>query len=181
MPAADRGLRAGRVHHHGLHRIPGAYKVPAADDDDDHYRFLYRHLNPVPLVASEHTGQLASVEAADVQQQFLRGEINALSCSTTFELGVDVGELQSVVLRNMPPTTANYVQRAGRAGRRTDSAALVVTYAQRRSHDLSRYQDPSAWWPVKCVPRTCRWPTSASTGGTLIPSPWPLSSGTPSS
>lgn len=118
------------------------YRVPAADKDDDHYRHLYRSLNPVPLTASEHTGQLATVEAADVQQKFVRGAINALSCSTTFELGVDVGELQSVVLRNMPPTTANYVQRAGRAGRRADSAALVLTYAQRRSHDLSRYQDP---------------------------------------
>ena len=120
------------------------YKVPSAEDDDDHYRFLYRNLHPVPLAAREHTAQLANIEAADVQQQFLRGEVNALSCSTTFELGVDVGELQSVILRNMPPTTANYVQRAGRAGRRSDSAALAVTYAQRRSHDLSRYQDPVA-------------------------------------
>jgi hypothetical protein len=119
-----------------------AHHVPAAGQDDDHYRFVYRTLNPVPLTASEHTGQLATVEAAEIQQHFLRGDINALSCSTTFELGVDVGELQSVVLRNMPPTTANYVQRAGRAGRRADSAALVLTYAQRRSHDLSRYQDP---------------------------------------
>src|SRR5262249_38050060 len=119
-------------------------KVPTADEDDDHYRFLYRNLNPVPLAAKEHTAQLATTEAAEVQQRFLHGEVNALSCSTTFELGVDVGELQSVVLRNMPPTTANYVQRAGRAGRRTDSAALAVTYAQRRSHDLSRYQDPVA-------------------------------------
>jgi hypothetical protein len=66
-----------------------------------------------------------------------------VSCSTTFELGVDVGELQAVLLRNVPPTTANYVQRAGRAGRRTDSAALVVTYAQRRSHDLVHYRDPT--------------------------------------
>jgi hypothetical protein len=120
------------------------YQVPAAEGDDDHYRYLYRSLNPVPLTAREHTGQLTSVEAAEIQQRFVRGEINALSCSTTFELGVDVGELQSVVLRNVPPTIANYVQRAGRAGRRTDSAALIVTYAQRRSHDLSRYQDPAA-------------------------------------
>jgi ATP-dependent helicase YprA (DUF1998 family) len=119
------------------------YSVPAAEEDDDHYRYLYRSLNPVPLSASEHTGQLTSVEAAEIQQRFIRGETNVLSCSTTFELGVDVGELQSVMLRNMPPTTANYVQRAGRAGRRIDSAALIVTYAQRRSHDLSRYQDPA--------------------------------------
>ncbi|MGH3293431.1 MAG: helicase-related protein, partial [Trebonia sp.] len=120
----------------------GGKLVPASSADDDHYRFLYRHLNPVPMKAREHTAQLMSDEAADVQQQFVRGEVNALSCSTTFELGVDVGELQSVVMRNMPPTTANYVQRAGRAGRRTESAALVLTYAQRRSHDLSRFQVP---------------------------------------
>ncbi|MBP0090065.1 hypothetical protein B0F74_25055, partial [Rhodococcus hoagii] len=69
---------------------------------------------------------------------------NVLSCSTTFELGVDVGDLQSVVLRNMPPKTANYVQRAGRAGRRAASAALVLTYAKRSSHDLSKYQNPES-------------------------------------
>ena len=120
----------------------GGRLVSAAPADDDHYRYIYRNLNPVPLKAREHTAQLMSEEAADIQQQFVRGEVNALSCSTTFELGVDVGELQSVVMRNIPPTTANYVQRAGRAGRRTESAALVLTYAQRRSHDLSRYQDP---------------------------------------
>ena len=120
----------------------GGKLVPVTSVGDDHYRYLYRNLNPVPMKAREHTAQLMSEEAADVQQQFVRGEVNALSCSTTFELGVDVGELQSVMMRNMPPTTANYVQRAGRAGRRTDSAALVLTYAQRRSHDLSRFQDP---------------------------------------
>ncbi|MFE9321891.1 DEAD/DEAH box helicase [Nocardia sp. NPDC052278] len=118
------------------------FMVPSVNEDDQHYRQLFRSMIPVPMTAREHTAQWTSEEAADIQQQFVRGDVNVLSCSTTFELGVDVGELQSVVLRNMPPTTANYVQRAGRAGRRTDSAALVVTYAQRRSHDLTRYSDP---------------------------------------
>lgn len=118
------------------------YDIPDPDKDTDHYRYLYRTLNPVALRAQEHTAQWSAREAANVQQEFVRGRVNALSCSTTFELGVDVGELQSVFMRNMPPTTANYVQRAGRAGRRSDSAALVVTYAQRRSHDLFRYQEP---------------------------------------
>jgi hypothetical protein len=108
----------------------------------NHYRYLYQALMPIPLSAEEHTAQLTSAEAAAVQERFLQGETNALSCSTTFELGVDVGELQAVLMRNVPPTTANYVQRAGRAGRRTDSAAFALTYAQRRSHDLTHYARP---------------------------------------
>jgi hypothetical protein len=96
----------------------------------------------VPLSAEEHTAQWTPSAGAEVQNRFIKGEINVLSCSTTFELGVDVGDLQAVLMRNMPPTTANYIQRAGRAGRRTDSAAFVLTYAQRRSHDLSHYSEP---------------------------------------
>jgi len=54
------------------------YAVPKASEDDGHYQHLYRSLNPVPLSAREHTGQLTSMEAADIQQRFVRGEINAL-------------------------------------------------------------------------------------------------------
>jgi ATP-dependent helicase YprA (DUF1998 family) len=119
--------------------------VPARPDaDDDHYQALYRQTAPVSLTAREHTAQWTGLEASDIQQRFLAGEVNVLSCSTTFELGVDVGALSAVLLRNMPPTTASYIQRAGRAGRRSDTAALVLTYAQRRSHDLSRYAEPGS-------------------------------------
>ncbi|KLI05599.1 DEAD/DEAH box helicase [Mycolicibacterium conceptionense] len=115
---------------------------PPTDRDRDHYRALYRSMHAVPLAAKEHTAQWVNTEAAAIQHQFVRGEINTLSCSTTFELGVDVGELQAVMLRNMPPSTANYLQRAGRAGRRSGAAALVVTYAMRRSHDLTKFNAP---------------------------------------
>ncbi|WP_028925071.1 DEAD/DEAH box helicase [Pseudonocardia acaciae] len=146
----DRCLRVAAVSVRGICPTLGCdgtlhtFLPRGADEDDNHYRGLYRTLNPVPMVAKEHTAQLQSREAAEVQQGFVRGQVNVLSCSTTFELGVDVGELQSVMLRNMPPNTANYLQRAGRAGRRTESAALVLTYAQRRSHDLSCYAHPEA-------------------------------------
>jgi ATP-dependent helicase YprA (DUF1998 family) len=115
---------------------------PPTEEDRDHYRNIYRSMIAVPMRAQEHTAQWINTEAAAIQNRFVKGEVNALSCSTTFELGVDVGELQAVMLRNMPPSTANYLQRAGRAGRRSGSAALVVTYAMRRSHDLTRFNEP---------------------------------------
>ncbi|MFH8249486.1 DEAD/DEAH box helicase [Microbacterium sp. B2969] len=124
-------------------RCTGSLHPLERSGDTGHYGHLYRTLSAVPLSASEHTAQWTSEEAARIQQQFIDGKINVLSCSTTFELGVDVGELQTVVLRNVPPTVSNYIQRAGRAGRRSDSAALVLTYAQRRSHDLTVFADPA--------------------------------------
>lgn len=66
----------------------------------------------------------------------------ALVCSPTMELGVDISALNAVYLRNVPPTPANYVQRAGRAGR-SGQAALVVTYCAARSpHDQWFFRDP---------------------------------------
>ena len=109
---------------------------------ENHYAFLYQTLNPVGIAVQEHTAQWTPSAGTRIQDEFMRGRVNVLSCSTTFELGVDVGEVEAVLLRNMPPSPANYVQRAGRAGRRTSSAALVVTYAQRRNHDLAFFANP---------------------------------------
>jgi ATP-dependent helicase YprA (DUF1998 family) len=119
---------------------------PAADPDrliDDHYARLYRELKPVGMAVEEHTAQWVPERASEIQDDFIRGRVNVLSCSTTFELGVDVGDVQAVLLRNVPPGPANYVQRAGRAGRRANAAALVVTFAQRRSHDLDYFDRPT--------------------------------------
>ena len=143
--------RCWSISHINLQGLCPAYRCDGALEPIDdaapawvqnHYRYLYQELTPIPLSAEEHTAQWTSEAAATVQERFVQGELNALSCSTTFELGVDVGELQAVLMRNVPPTTANYVQRAGRAGRRTDSAAFALTYAQRRSHDLTHYARP---------------------------------------
>ncbi len=108
----------------------------------NHYWHLYNELSPIGMSVREHTAQLNAEAASEIQGRFEKGEINILSCSTTFEMGVDVGSLEAVFLRNVPPETANYIQRAGRAGRRTSSTAFCLTFAQRRSHDFSHFQQP---------------------------------------
>ena len=108
---------------------------------DAHYKRVYRDA-ALPLDIEEHTAQLSAKQARDVQSEFLRGKVNVLSCTTTFELGVDVGDLRAVFMRNVPPKTANYTQRAGRVGRRAGKPGFAVTFARLRSHDLSLYRDP---------------------------------------
>jgi ATP-dependent helicase YprA (DUF1998 family) len=109
---------------------------------DDHYRRLIRERQVLPLRAQEHTAQLETDDLAHRESRFRRGKINLLSCSTTLEMGVDIGELQAVVLRNFPPHVSNYQQRAGRAGRRTDGVAVTLMYGQRRPHDRYYFEQP---------------------------------------
>lgn len=110
--------------------------------DNNHFARLYSTDKMHPLHIKEHTAQLGRAEQQKYQEMFVNKDINALSCSTTFEMGVDVGDLETVYLRNMPPSPANYVQRAGRAGRSLHSAAYALTYAKLGSHDFTYFDKP---------------------------------------
>lgn len=112
------------------------------EQKNNHYKVLYETLPLLSLKAEEHTAQLAQSSAKDVQNRFQKGLTNVLSCSTTFEMGIDLGSLETVFMRNMPPSTSNYTQRAGRAGRGQNSSAFVLTYCLNRSHDLHYFAEP---------------------------------------
>ena len=89
----------------------------------------------VGLWAFEHTAQIGPEENRRLQTLFKNGAANLLSSTTTLELGIDIGGLAGVLLANVPPGKANYLQRAGRAGRRADGSSAVVTFARRRPFD----------------------------------------------
>lgn len=110
--------------------------------NENHYRILYASVDlPPALSAEEHTAQIDSDEARRRQDKFKNGKIHLLSSSTTFEVGVDLGDLDAVFLRNVPPEPFNYTQRVGRAGR-GDTPGLALTYCRRNPHDLYHYEDP---------------------------------------
>ena len=109
---------------------------------DNYYRKAYDGTYLRKLLIKEHTAQLGRQKGSSYQDEFASNKINALSCSTTFEMGVNLGHLETVFLRDMPPTAANYIQRAGRAGRSKEASAYALTYAKLSSHDFNYFENP---------------------------------------
>ena len=93
----------------------------------------------VGLWAEEHSAQLDIVENERIQNLFKSGMRNILSSTTTLELGIDIGGLSGVIMGNIPPGKANYLQRAGRAGRRADGSSLVCSFARSSPYERKAF------------------------------------------
>ena len=107
-----------------------AEELTAQTDDQPERQRLFRDIT-VDLRNNPRSPLVREVDIIDV-----------LSVTTTMEVGVDIGSLQGVLQGNMPPQRFNYQQRAGRAGRRGQPFAIVLTICRGRSHDEFYYQNP---------------------------------------
>lgn len=143
-------------------------KEPTDEKFNSYYRTLYLDVADTMATdgqalfdfeAEEHTAQVSAEERQDLEIRFRGGpedekkwnELHAgvpykrlpvLYCSPTMELGIDISALNYVYMRNIPPTAANYVQRAGRAGRSGDQA-LSISYCSAMSpHDQWFFHKP---------------------------------------
>ncbi len=113
----------------------------AGTDSENFYAHMYRDAEPIALHVREHSGQLSGAKREEYEHAFRDGKINVMVASPTLELGVDIGALTTVLLRGLPPSPANYAQRAGRAGRR-ERIAIVSSYAQTLPHDAYFFGHP---------------------------------------
>ncbi len=145
-------------HDEYFQRRKGFYRRPITAALDGHLEDI-----SLALIAAEHTAQLNAAQPEDVFSKGERNEllfqdvivpsddesglplpaVDVLSSTTTMEVGIDIGQLSGVALRNMPPSRANYQQRAGRAGRRANALASVVAFAGSDTHDEHFFTKPA--------------------------------------
>jgi rubrerythrin len=119
---------------------------PTEEVEASRYVARIREASLLPLVAGEHTAQVTSEARIRLEEAFKapasRSPVNVLACSPTLEMGIDVGGLDAVVMRNIPPRPDNYAQRGGRAGRRS-RVGVVLGYARSTPHDGYFFDKPA--------------------------------------
>ncbi len=118
-------------------------KIEFIKEDPDNYDLQLLDQGYSMLRPEEHTAMVPQDHRERIENWF-KGSgdtVNTLVCTPTLELGVDIGALDAVLLRNVPPLPANYWQRAGRAGRR-HRMAVNLCYCRPASHDRAYYKEP---------------------------------------
>lgn len=102
--------------------------------------------------SAEHSAQQPSTVLRRYEDAFKGGQINILNCSTTMEMGVDIGSVSTVMMTNVPPSIANYRQRVGRAGRRGQAMSLAFTYCKDRPLDREAFLSPLKYLDRRMAP-----------------------------
>ena len=126
------------------YRCSGKYKS-FERTNFNYYNLVYNRSNSPRIYSSEHTGVLERKVRENIEIDFKErpkfNSLNSLVATSTLEMGIDVGSLDSAINTSIPPLTSNFLQRVGRAGRSSGSA-LITNFSQGKEHDLYYFQDP---------------------------------------
>jgi DEAD/DEAH box helicase domain-containing protein len=136
----------------------GGHLADAPIEPNTYYANYYRSGRLERIFPREHTGMLSRKQREEIEERFKQGTSpdgpNLIVCTPTLEMGIDVGDLSATMLCSVPPSTANFLQRIGRAGRRTGNA-LCLTMAVSRPHDLYFQAEPMEMLSGAVLPPGC--------------------------
>jgi DEAD/DEAH box helicase domain-containing protein len=136
----------------------GRYGDASFTDRQTYYQQRYGKGALRRVFAQEHTGLLTTEEREELERRFNGArhadDPNVITATSTLEMGIDIGDLSTTMLCSVPPTTASYLQRIGRAGRSTGTA-LVVSVINQRPHDLFFFARPAEMLAGKIEPPGC--------------------------
>lgn len=127
-------------------RCSGQYQLMPIDETENYYRQVYNRSRSPRIYATEHTGLLERVDREKKEYQFKNrpyfNSLNALVATSTLEMGINIGDLNTTFNNSIPPLPSNFIQRVGRAGRSSGSA-LIINFAANEAHDQYYYQQPT--------------------------------------
>ncbi|GAB3353173.1 DEAD/DEAH box helicase [Arachidicoccus ginsenosidivorans] len=128
------------------YRCTGHYNA-SPQNESNYYKEVYNRNRSPRVFAKEHTGLLERDAREALEYDFKNREkpnsVNALIATSTLEMGIDIGNLNTTYNNSIPPLPSNFLQRVGRAGRSSGSAT-VVNFAKNQNHDLYYFTDPLA-------------------------------------
>ena len=142
ITSADDTLSFGT--HCIVNKCSGSYSSEK-DLPGGYYQRIYRRNKTPRIYSHEHTGLLGRAQREAIEKDFKTrpnpDSINSLVATSTLEMGIDIGDLNAELNVSIPPLTSNYLQRVGRAGRKS-GAALILDFAKSDPHDLFFFEDP---------------------------------------
>ncbi len=128
-----------------IYRCTGTYAPKTVKAAPNYYQLVYNRKRSPRIYAAEHTGLLQRKDREVLEEDFkYRNRFNsknAMVATSTLEMGIDIGSLNTGFNNSVPPLPSNFLQRVGRAGRSSGSA-LIVNFAKSQSHDLFYFQEP---------------------------------------
>ncbi len=123
---------------------PGSYSQ-LEKSKPNYYQLVYNRNQSPRIYATEHTGILErkdrEIKEIDFKERPRFNSLNTIVSTSTLEMGIDIGTLNTAINNSVPPLTSNFLQRVGRAGRSSGSA-LIINFAQNKAHDLFYYEEP---------------------------------------
>ncbi|MBL7791125.1 MAG: DEAD/DEAH box helicase [Saprospiraceae bacterium] len=128
------------------YKCTGTYALAATSSESNYYQQVYNRRRVPRVYAADHTGLLERKTRELVEYDFKQrprfNSLNALVATSTLEMGIDIGDLNITINSDVPPLPANFLQRIGRAGRKSGSALIVNFVAGGEPHDLYYYEEP---------------------------------------